>query len=878
MASSTVTLLWTARMDGSLSEMASNRSNTTAQFVTLLTGFGRHRRKDAAQGKASLPCVHPCPTERREPYRLETTGGRPRTWYCCPPQVVMLDVDNKDGSVTRDDAERWHSTLQEKGVEHAVWETASSTPDRPRYRVAVPLAPGSAREGDRAYSLACAALADAAGVDRSLVDPAGSRLSQVMALPAERNLDGREPETWYGEGERFAPVLCDVVVDSAPDRPSRSLDQMPDDERAFNERYGPDGEGLEGLAARYGEQMGCVYTREGNHWLWHGADGSEASQPGVFASEVPGAYVDMYGSSPLCGRVAFAMDFLVFQSALKEYGVDSLDDDVYKAARRRYADPARRNERLSQVADVLDVDTAPSDTAPSDTTTGAPTPGAPEGRRPSLLEVVAAVAPRKKERDGSETILVNRVTQSGYAPRLAPHFRALDDVRMSFNGIAVRTDGSIHKALVGDEKDALLGRMLKELCPDSPVLTPGVDFPANPSRAFLTDVLASHLQRPEARLQDPRTALLDHCEKVWESESRPEPRDLFPRAPGIVPTGASHDGGGRSRYDIEYDWAVFNRLWLLAAHRVLRPGSDVGSVIPFLTGGQNAGKNELADALAGKYVTSFAESVPSAMITDDSILGYTASPSAAETLMHAATRSVVLMDEVQGLGDGDATSRRLKAFATTTEFSVTPKYMGAKRVPRSFLLLGAANNACRGLVPADEGYRRYMVVPMVSADEADGSMIARKAYRDLSRLVSPSSTEREYLSTMLLGWATHQVRQAVADGTEHDLIDADFTVGGRWWERVVENLLPVFGSRDVLADLLRDDPVDGTHLLVRDVLAGRVTSKRREALEFWVRVALGGHVDRSGEVAVVDPDAFARWRSRLFDTCALKMFQEGGTV
>lgn len=717
--STPVTLLWSHQFSGYASPQGGNRViEGPRPFSDLLEGFG-HRLKDLGRpgsDKAKAPCVRPGPVVR---YGDGRGSDRRKKWYTSHAEVVFLDLD--DGET---DPEEVHETLDLAGLEHAVWETASSTTARVRVRVAVPLDPGSQYPGDRAYAASCLTLASLLGVEDS-VDRAGLRLGQVMALPTRRKLDGQEPRTWYSPGLPLTVTAEDMAAHAPAPRvhEHRTLDDQDDARREFNERFGPDGDGLEALGAEYGDVMGCTYRREGSHWRWVGADGTEASMPNIAASDTEGAYVDYAATSPLCGRVVFAWDLLVHQAALHQEGLDVLDDEQYVEACQRYGDPAlqpirariaeEETGRLLEQFDTLSSGGPACSAQPlTDRFQDVPSLGR------ALTQSAVALAggdPKRVERYQSWN-------EQGHARVIAAASRALGGVERGARDTVpyVRQEDGSHVPLE-QVRTRLVSAVLDEAC-DS-----GAYWPSSGGVRAVDMALDLLVTRP-SRCVDPYQAVYLEAAAPYEGQGHPEvcrgrlleawdehlgPQCLVPGVSDPTPL----------------DRHYWRTTLLAAAARTRFPGVRV-DFMPIVVGSQASGKTTFGQRLSldgrpGMRVGRLS----AAMFRNggsDNEMG---------VLYRKALPSLfAVVDEMDKVAVIPSASEALKDFISEQDAYFAGKYVAfPSRYPKRFVPMGLSNS--RHVVPAADGWRRYGVLRFEPRDSGPGPRYLTELLQDEGRMV-----------------------------------------------------------------------------------------------------------------------------------------------
>lgn len=786
------------------------------------------------------------------------------------PSAVILDLDGK-AHLTPETVYSIKRHLDEAGLAYSIWESPTSRrfTDDIKLHILVPLTPGHVTEGD--YKVACAALALALGIPLDSVDRKVCHVGQPVSIP----LRGEPTEfEFWAEGDTFTVDPSEarqdpVVARFAPSREDRARGRVSVEDqgpvlRAFNEHAS---EGLSFLN-QYSGVTGCVFEEDAQGWHWVAVEDSphglysagDSATPGHVRRTTGDEYrFSDFGNGPLTSRTGdatslFLHEVLVRQAAWHQWGLESLDDPKWAEARDAFLTP------------VLFPGTAPTALSADDMFSAVqPVSGpAPSRRVPGAL--ASAIWERtyldEKGRRQWGAALSQRA-----GSEVAGCSEVLAGVVHDASGVVyqVQEDGSLRPLAGKSDEDALFAAVRDEAFDGATVAPPfvrWVEGEPQEERVRAAEALPGDMVRqmvqswvasPDSLVEPPKQRFLRRCRDTWVASGRPEPRDLFN---GVVP--------GMARQD-DFAWAQWLRLWLTAAEVGLHPGTEWVKTLPFLAGGSNAGKSQLVEALAGVHV----EGAPGSLYRlkdEEFFVGSEGSRGSA--ILDCSQALVVELGEMQAsLAQGDV-SRRMKAFVTQSEYSVVPKFMGGVVLPRSFMVVVTANNGHNGgLIPADEGSaRRYMVLEMVSKEDAARDPGAAVAYQELSRLVSPSaveSGEAGRLEALLLGWAADQVLSAEDEGCLFDLLDGPFRPDGEWYDESVRSQSRYLSGQSLRQALLtcqKGVSRDGWYYLsleaVRESagLERRITGTKLHELEAHAR-ALGGSLMAAGRMVRVPVSA-----------------------
>lgn len=813
--------------------------------------------KDAVQAWKTheMPCIKP------------SAFDTPRTQK--DPSCVILDLDDK-ADLTPEKATQLLSNLESSGLAYSFWESPTSRRwGHPiKLHLLVPVTPGCVTVDD--YKVACAVLARNLGLPLSALDQSACVTTQPISLP----LQGPAATTFEGwsDGTTFSVDPVEARKDPeiaafAPSRADRERGRVSFEDQggllqAFNAHASEEGLGYLNL---HSSVTGCVFEEDAQGWHWVAV---EDSPHGLYAkgdSATPGhirhttgddhRFSD-FGNGPLTSRTGdptslFLHEILIRQAAWHQWGLDSLDDEQYRRARDEFLTP------------VL----VPTAAAPA---------SAEDMFTPVQVEGAAPAVTRPRPRGALATAIWDRTyldekgrRQWGVAlsqragSEVASRSEVLAGVVHDPSGVVYRVqeDGSLRPMAGKDDEDRLFAAIRSEAFEGAAVAPPfvrwvdgePVEERVRAAEALPHDMVKqmihSWLQSPDSLVDPPKARFLRRCRDTWLEAGSPEPRDLFN---GTVP--------GMARQD-DFSWAQWLRLWLTAAEVGLHPGTEWVKTLPFLAGGSNAGKSQLVEALAGSHV-EFSPGSLYRLKDEGFFVGSEGSRGSA--ILDCAQALVVELGEMQAsLAQGDV-SRRMKAFVTQSEYSVVPKFMGGVVLPRSFMVVVTANNGHNGgLIPADEGSaRRYMVLEMVSKEDAASDPAAGAAYQELSRLVSPASVESGEagrLEALLLGWAADQVLRAEAEDRLFDLLDGGWRPGGRWYGEAVRSQSRYLSGqplRHALLTCTKGVARDGWYYLsleaVRESagLERRVTGTKLHELEAHAK-ALGGSLVAAGRMVRV---------------------------
>lgn len=790
----------------------------------------------------AMPCFKPAPLQAKNVYGLA--------------HVAVLDLDEKtllDAVAALD----LRARLMESPLAFSMWESLTSRiKGYVKVHILFPLARPAANSFE--YQAICEQLAAIVSVPVGDLDHKCMRISQPIGTPLRRD---PMPLDCLKHGDLFRPDLQELEARVSELRSSVSqatqrvsLEDMGKALRAFNERVA---EGGLHLLNEYSEIMGCRYIEASPDysWTWVGLDGETASLPGHITRTTGSDYLftDYSASTPLTSAhttsgatAVYPHEILLRQAALHHWGLDSLSDREYQDARREWLDPILFPERAEAEAErqaaVMGLLSRED--------------------RPALAEfLVAHLQHTKDGRPNWGATLGGSLAEQAWR-----YSRVLDDVVSDPSGVAfwVQQDGT-RRAIAGSNiTDALRTAVRSEayqgLGDEHGVVTLPVDF--------VDHMIGCRVQSAEAQVDSPKMLALSRCRRAWVDAGRPEPLSLFG---GIVPGMASQD-----------DWtrAAFLRLLRASVLPSLLPGSKVGMYLPFLVGGQNSGKSQLIEALGGGYLDYFP---PGSTALVESGFFTEGEGAQGSRIQRLADSVLVEAGEMQGVGLNGRASTAMKNFVTSSTYNIVPKFQAAQDVPRSFFMVATANNGDSvGLVPADDGVRRYAVLEMVSQERAGHDAMGRAAYQQLSRLVSPTSRERGHLSEMLIGWSVDQVLSAKDDYAElHARVDADWVPGGRWYEESVRRMTPYASHQDLRYAMLTTagkDMGDGMYLVrVQDVVrsvkrSGPVSSSDAAAVA-WHAKSLGGRSVLNGQGVVYPASYRVTEDSTQFDPYAAALLE-----
>lgn len=614
--------------------------------------------------------------------------------------VVALDLDT--GMRVNDVL----SKLRDFGVSHVAWETFSSTPIAPRWRIVVPL---STPLNPALYPHVYATLARVLSPQPGDFDLACMRPLQKAVLPT-RTQDGRDPELRDYEGQPLdisadwlAPALQEQLTEAQAagklGRTRVSRDQQPALIRAFNEVY----EDLADLAEPYAELMGCRYLPvEPQGWTWVGADGTTASPRGVVPStSVPGAVVDFYASSPLSGRVNFPFDVVLAQARLHA-GVplaEAMPDDptVFKRATAELLEVVQTDPRVqhrqAELTRELLTEPSPKEVAQSLKRAQEQAFQAAKGRLTKGGESSGSATPQEGAPGYLATLLIRSVGKKSResatdheACLIARHSMTLRDVvRHRRTGAYIWTPPSGERQVLDDDAtDALFEQVLTEC---GPIVTI--------SRARRRTIL--NLTTRDARVIDPFTAFLGKAADDW----RKHPEVRLTSAEGGIHPGAEN--------------TYLNRLYFASfvrsiAARNLHPGVRWDHMF-ILQGDQARGKTSLLRALSGETLLDgeslFNEFDPRSLLANEGNVH--------SLYTRLSGGSLAVTDEMAALESEEA-SAALKSFLTRTAWSAVGKYQVLPTHQKVGFVIAGTSNAARFL-PADGGIRRYLVYPMLPTSD-----------------------------------------------------------------------------------------------------------------------------------------------------------------
>lgn len=705
--SARLTLFKVPRLTSSLGSRGGGRQVTVLLHSLIDKVYSRPKDK--------TPCILVGPLAPRD----QGSRGTPSVSRA---EIIALDLDHS--SVT----DEILSHLERLGVSHVAWETASSTPESPRWRVILPLA---APMAPSLYPHAYKALADVLDPswERTMsIDPACARASQKAILPTLTK-DGREPALV----DRSDGAPLDLAADwlaaalqgrlrasqeqGALERPRTSRDRQPEAMRAFNELY----EDLEDLSRAYGAAMGCTYRREASGaYTWVGADGTEATPGGVVPSTaVAGAYVDFYGSSPLVGRVVYPFDILMAQSRLHA-GVPLTeampsDDAAFRRATQGTLAPVAEDPRVrkrvedNRITLLKEAAVGMAQEALREATAqvqGAESgPGSP-GYLASLLVDSVGKSKRAEAND----------REAGLIARHSLILKEIVRNRRTGGYMRELPDGS-REYLDDDSTDLLFSEVLAECGPIGAINK-------NRRRMIL------NLTTAGARVIDPLVEYLEDAEADW----RANPVTRLTEEDGGLHPGAE---------DTYLNRLYFSSFVRAIAARALHPGVRWDHMM-ILQGAQARGKTSTLRALSGDTLLPgeglFNEFDPRSLLGNEGIVHgvYT----------RLSGGSVAVTDEMSALGSEEA-SAALKSFISRTSWSAVGKYQVLPTHQRVGFVTAGTTNAARFL-PPDDGIRRYMVYEMtVPQDEV------------VTDLIAPNSP----LARALLGEATAWVKDTMAVAT-----------------------------------------------------------------------------------------------------------------
>lgn len=642
------------------------------------------------RAKEKTPCILVGPLFPRD----QGSRGGARLRHA---SVVALDLD--DGSCVNEVL----SVLRDVGVSHVAWETFSSTPTASRWRIVVPLATPL---NPALYPHVYQALGRMLSPNFSVFDLACARPLQKAVLPT-RTQDGRDPALCEYEGEPldirsdwFARALQSQLGEAQTagtlGRLRRPRAEQPTLLRAFNEIY----EDLSKLAEPYGALMGCTYRPEGpQSWTWVGADGTVATPGGVVAStQVTGAVVDFYGSSPLGGRVSFPFDVLLAQARLHA-GVplaEAMPDDptAFKRATTELLDVVRADPRVqrrqAELSRELLVKPTPAETAQKldqaqreafqvakDQLEKAGDPPEVTEGAPGYLATLLIRSVGKKSRESAT---------DAEACLIARHSVTLQNVvRHRRTGAFIWTPPSGERQILDDDAtDALFEQVLAEC---GPIVTI--------SKARRRTIL--NLTTRDARVIDPFSAFLEKAAEDW----RKNPTVRLTSAEGGIHPGAEDN--------------YLNRLYFASfvrsiAARNLYPGVRWDHMF-ILQGDQARGKTSLLRALSGETLLDgenlFNEFDPRSLLANEGNVH--------SLYTRLSGGSLAVTDEMAALESEEA-SAALKSFLTRTAWSAVGKYQVLPTHQKVGFAIAGTSNAARFL-PADGGIRRYLVYPMLPTSD-----------------------------------------------------------------------------------------------------------------------------------------------------------------
>lgn len=726
---------------------------------------------DLQEWKATkMPCIKPAPLKDTKIYG--------------PASCLVLDYDGA-AALSESDVVAVQAALRDHGLAYSMWESVTSRRDGQPVKLHVLVPVSGAPVPPEAYKQAALSLAEALGLGAP--DPQVLRVEQPVAIPLreEAPLDDWFPgASWHVTPEQVARWSVAGQADRHREDTRRQLEDQGPVLQDFNTRVAAGGLHL---LDEYQELTGCRFVPQGPGWVWeavadspHGLyrKGDRASGPTIRRTTDDDYRFTDFGNGPLGGRDGgptslFPHEVLIRQVAWHAYGLDRLDDWEWERVKgfllERVLGPQSRGDVEGMFA-----------------TSGTPArgAGAGAGELPALEKSLYDAVTAQAYVDKNGNLNFSRCCKLTYAGEAQKFSTVLQDVVRDPSGVVYRIRGGVRTVLAGKEAvDQLLADVVLEVAegaPEGVYLSPGADFVRQMYRARLAD--------PASLVEAPQAEFLRRCASSWEEAGRPEPESLFG---GVVPGMA--DQGAFTR-------AAWRRLLLIVAEVGLFPGTEYGKNLYFLVGESNAGKSQFVEALAGKHVPGAPAHIH--RVQDHTL--FTGLEGTRGSAIVACSQSLVVeLGEMQAALTGGDVSRALKTFLTQNEYTVTPKFLSTVTLPRSFVLVGTANNGDHGgLIPTDEGSdRRYTVLEMVADPTTE-------AYRALSRLVSPqavASGEAGRLEGLMLGWAAAQVLAAHEAGgaAVHDLLDKDFSTDGRLFDAMVRSQYPYLSHTELRDALLR---------------------------------------------------------------------------